>query len=99
MGTAAYADTRWHSETTARLHRDSIRLQALLADAGWPTVGATALFVTVETGDARAAQARLARSRIWTRAFPYSAGWLRLGLPGSPEEWGRLEAALSRGGE
>jgi cobalamin biosynthetic protein CobC len=99
VGTVAYAETHWHSETTRRLRAESARLQALLSDAGWPTVGATALFVTVETGDARSAQARLARARIWTRAFPYSAGWLRLGLPGSAEEWDRLEAALPGGRE
>jgi cobalamin biosynthetic protein CobC len=99
IGTAAYRDTVWQDETSTRLHADSARLSALLADAGWPTVGATALFVTVETGDARAAQARLARARIWTRAFPYSAGWLRLGLPGSPGEWDRLAAALPCGGK
>jgi cobalamin biosynthetic protein CobC len=99
IGSAAYADTGWRAETSARLHADSARLSALLAKAGWPTVGATALFVTVETGDARTAQARLARARIWARAFPYSAGWLRLGLPGTSEEWDLLEAALPRGGE
>jgi cobalamin biosynthetic protein CobC len=99
IGLAAYADSAWQNETSARLHADSARLHALLASAGWPTVGATALFVTAETGDARAAQSRLARARIWTRAFPYSAGWLRLGLPGTPSEWDRLTAALPRGGE
>jgi cobalamin biosynthetic protein CobC len=99
IGTAAYADREWQAGTAARLDADAARLSALLAEAGWPTVGATSLFVTVETGDARAAQARLARARIWTRAFPYSAGWLRLGLPGSPLEWDRLAAALPRGGE
>lgn len=99
IGTAAYADTLWQAETTARLQVDAARLSALLSQAGWPTVGATALFVTVEAGDSRAAQARLARARIWTRAFPYSAGWLRLGLPGDPGEWDRLAEALSRGGE
>jgi cobalamin biosynthetic protein CobC len=99
VGTAAYADAAWQAETRARLDADSARLQALLADAGWPVVGATALFVTADTGDARAAQARLARARLWTRAFPYSAGWLRLGLPGAGEEWSRLEAALAGRGE
>jgi cobalamin biosynthetic protein CobC len=99
IGTSAYADTGWQAETTARLHADSARLQALLAEAGWRTIGATALFVTVETGEARTAQARLARAGIWSRVFPYSPGWLRLGLPGSPKEWDRLSRALQRGGE
>jgi cobalamin biosynthesis protein CobC len=99
IGTTAYADAPWQAATAARLHADAARLSALLAGAGWPTVGATPLFVTVETGDALAAQARLARACIWTRAFPYSAGWLRLGVPGGPEEWARLAAALPGGGE
>lgn len=98
IGTAALADREWQRATTARLQAEAARLSALLRDrAGWPTVGATALFVTVETGDAAAAQARLARARIWTRRFPYSAGWLRLGLPGAAEEWDRLDAALAGG--
>jgi len=32
---------------------------------------------------------------IWTRRFPYAAGWLRLGLPGTEHEWDRLEQAMS----
>lgn len=95
IGTTALADRGWHRAMSAQLHADATRLSALLdATAGWRSVGASALFVTVETGDALQAQANLARARIWTRAFPYSAGWLRLGLPGAPIEWARLEAAL-----
>ena len=100
IGAVALADRDWQAATAARLHGDAARLSALLAErAGWATVGACALFVTAETGDALAVQARLARARIWTRAFPYSRGWLRLGLPGDAEEWARLEAALAGGGE
>ena len=99
VGAAALTDRDWQAATAVRLHEDAARLAAMLAAAGWPAVGATALFVTVETGDARAAQARLARARIWTRAFPYSAGWLRLGLPGDAAEWARLAAALTGEGE
>jgi len=100
IGAAALADAGWQAATAARLHADAARLSALLAArADWATVGATALFVTVGTGDARAAQARLARAQIWTRAFPYSMRWLRLGLPGAAAEWERLEAALAGGGQ
>lgn len=94
LGTAALRDRDWQTATAARLAADSARLSALLTRAGWPVVGACALFVTAETGDAAAARDRLARARIWTRAFPYSPGWLRLGLPGTAAEWARLEAAL-----
>ena len=99
IGTAAYADANWCRAARTRLMADAARLRALLGAAGWPAVGASSLFVTVETGDARAAQARLARARIWTRAFPSSAGWLRLGLPGGAVEWDRLAAALPGRGE
>ena len=37
--------------------------------------------------------ARLARHRVWSRVFPYSSVWLRLGLP-APDRWPQLEAAL-----
>ena len=94
IGAAALADRAWQAATAARLAKDRARLCALAQAASWQVVGATALFVTVETGCAETAQARLAKARIWTRRFPYSRGWLRLGLPGSEAEWQRLQAAL-----
>jgi cobalamin biosynthetic protein CobC len=93
-GCSALADTDWQVQTIARLSRDAVRMDALAEAAGWSPVGGTVLFRTYETGDALAAQERLAVARIWTRAFPYSAGWLRLGLPGSEPDWARLEAVL-----
>ncbi|VDS08691.1 Threonine-phosphate decarboxylase [Paracoccus haematequi] len=96
VGTLALGDEDWKRATTRRLLADTARLSALLdGAAGWPTVGRTALFVTARTGDAAAAQARLARAHIWTRRFPYDPGWLRLGLPGTETEWRRLAAALA----
>jgi cobalamin biosynthetic protein CobC len=96
VGRAALSDTTWRARTAERLVEEARQLASLLRDrAGWETVGKTSLFVTVETGDALGAQTRLARGRIWTRAFPYSAGWLRVGLPGEASEWTRLEAALA----
>lgn len=94
-GRAALADEGWRAATVARLTADAARLDALAQAAGWRLVGGTALFRTYETA-AAAAQDRLARAQIWTRIFPYSAGWLRLGLPGSEAAWRRLEAALER---
>ena len=96
LGRAALADRDWQARTTERLKAEASRLTTLLHEhAGWRCVGATALFVTVETPDARAAQDQLAETHIWTRAFPYSPTWLRLGLPGTEEEWSRLAAALT----
>ena len=94
VGHAALADTVWQAHARARLARDVARLDALAAAAGWGRVEGTPLFRTYHTGDAAAAQERLARARIWTRAFPYAAGWLRLGLPGTEEGWTWLARAL-----
>jgi cobalamin biosynthetic protein CobC len=93
-GQAALADAEWQGETIARLARDTVRMDALAEAAGWSPVGGTVLFRTYDTGDAAAVQARLARTQIWTRCFPYSQGWLRIGLPGTEEDWARMEAAM-----
>lgn len=86
----ALADGAWAGATRARLAADARRLDAL---TGWRVVGGTDLFRLYDVGDAAAVQDRLARARIWSRVFPYSRRWLRLGLPG-PDGWSRLEAAL-----
>ena len=70
-------------------------MDALAATAGWALVGGAHLFRTYQTPDAAAAQDRLARARIWSRIFPYSPVWIRLGLPGTGAEWQRLTAAMS----
>ncbi|MEM6439709.1 MAG: threonine-phosphate decarboxylase CobD [Pseudomonadota bacterium] len=94
IGAAALRDRAWQAKTAARLVRGAARLDALAAQAGWALVGGASLFRTYDAGDAAAAQARLAEARIWTRRFPYSTGWLRLGLPGRERDWARLQAAL-----
>ncbi|MCW1930982.1 threonine-phosphate decarboxylase CobD [Pararhodobacter zhoushanensis] len=94
IGTTALGDTAWQSATTERLADDAARLDWMAARAGWVLVGGTALFRTYATPDATRAQDHLARRAIWTRRFPYSGTWLRLGLPDGAE-WGRVEKALS----
>jgi len=96
LGAAALADADWRDRTIARLARDAARLDAMAAAAGWSCLGGTSLFRLYDTGDAAAAQARLARARIWSRVFPYSPSWLRLGLPGPEAEWTRLTSALGQ---
>ncbi|MGB3317141.1 MAG: threonine-phosphate decarboxylase CobD [Albidovulum sp.] len=98
IGAAALADRHWAAETTARLMAETARLDALAEAAGWPPKGGTVLFRLYETGDAAAAQERLARAHIWSRIFPYSTGWIRLGLPGDEGEWARVADALMGGG-
>ncbi len=94
IGCAALADRDWSARTTQRLIAECDRIDALAARAGWSRVGGCALFRTYDTPDATTAQDQLARARIWTRRFPYSDRWLRLGLPGSEAEWHRLSATL-----
>lgn len=94
IGAAALTDRVWQDATTARLHADAARLDALARGAGWRLVGGTALFRTYATPDAAAAQGHLARHRIWSRVFPYSTEWIRLGLPDGAD-WPRIEAAFA----
>ncbi|MCA1998361.1 MAG: threonine-phosphate decarboxylase, partial [Hyphomicrobiales bacterium] len=60
-----------------------------------PCIGGTMLFRLYRSEDAPRAQAILAEARIWSRIFPYSAHWLRLGLPGAEPEWRRLAMAAA----
>jgi len=92
IGRRALCDRNWGADTTARLAHDSLRLDDLAIDAGWKLVGGTPLFRLYDTGDANAAQKRLAGVRIWSRVFANRPGWLRLGLPGNETEWARLAA-------
>ena len=94
IGTVALTDEAWAQETTARLTEDAARLDALARRMGWALLGGTALFRTYVTPSAQQAQDHLARHHIWSRRFPYSKEWLRLGLPDGME-WTRIEAALT----
>lgn len=86
----ALEDRNWADTTRARLEADAIRLDRLTS---WDLVGGTPLFRTYAVEDAAALQNRLAQHHIWTRIFPYSKHWIRLGLP-HPDRWDHLEAAL-----
>ena len=94
LGTRALRDTAWRRATAERLATDAERLDAIAARAGWPLVGGTALFRTYATPDAERAQDHLARRAIWSRRFPFSKTWLRLGLPHGGE-WARVETAIT----
>ena len=95
LGRLALADTAWRAATIARLNAETAHLDQIAAGAGWRLIGGTALFRSYAAPDAAAAQRRLAQARIWSRIFPWSPTWLRLGLPGTPAEWDRLAAALA----
>lgn len=96
VGCRALRDDDWARATSARLVRDSVRLDAIVQSQGWQLVGGTPLFRLYETDDALAAQARLARGHIWSRVFAPKPTWLRLGVPGSEAEWARVAEVLAR---
>ena len=96
IGRRALLDRDWARATSVRLARDCHRLDAEVQSQGWQLIGGTPLFRLYETGDADAAQSRLARGQIWSRVFEQRPGWLRLGLPGNEREWARLATVLSR---
>lgn len=93
-GTAALNDAAWAAATRARLAQDAARLDGLMTAQGARIVGGTTLFRLYQVEDALRWQTALARHRIWTRTFPYSGTWLRLGLPPA-RGWARLETALA----
>ncbi|MCK1739687.1 threonine-phosphate decarboxylase [Bradyrhizobium sp. 139] len=96
IGCRALRDDAWAEATSARLARDSVRLDEMARAQGWRLVGGTPLFRLYETPDALAAQEKLARSQIWSRVFAREPRWLRLGLPGRESEWSRLAEVLAR---
>ncbi|MFN3844711.1 MAG: threonine-phosphate decarboxylase CobD [Paracoccaceae bacterium] len=95
LGCTALADDTWADVMRGQLTADAMRADTLASGMGWGLVGGTSLFRLYHMPDAQAAQDRLAERRIWSRIFPYSRHWLRLGLPGTEEEWARLAAALT----
>ena len=90
VGAAALRDAGWAEATRARLDADAARLDGIMAAAGARTLGGTPLFRLYDTDDPAGWQARLAARRVWSRIFPYSDRWLRLGLP-APDGWARLD--------
>ena len=94
IGTRALLDKAWAGTTVARLQLDVAQLDLLMQPHG-ALVGGTALFRLYNVPDAAAMQGLLARGQIWSRIFPYSATWIRLGIPGSNEEFSRLAKTLA----
>lgn len=93
IGMQALRNTAWAEATRGRLARDADRLDGILGTRGAQLVGGTTLFRLYRVDDAAAWQDRLARGKIWSRIFPYSDHWLRLGLP-PKDGWSQLERAL-----
>lgn len=93
LGAMALHDHAWAEATRKRLRQDAARLDRAVLSRGAELVGGTDLFRLYHVDDAAAWQDRLARRHIWTRIFPYSDRYLRLGLPPA-DGWARLLDAL-----
>lgn len=93
VGARALEDSNWAATSRLRLSEDAARLDKLLFAKGAQLAGGTSLFRLYQVDNASQWQHRLADHQIWTRIFPYSANFLRLGLPAA-DQWARLEAAL-----
>ena len=93
IGAQALRDHDWANQTRMRLEKDAAKLDQHITAKGATVVGGTTLFRLYDVGDAAECQDRLAQSQIWSRIFPYSTRWLRLGLP-HPMDWSRIEDAL-----
>jgi cobalamin biosynthetic protein CobC len=93
IGAAALTDQLWATQTRSRLADDAARLDALMLAKGAEIQGGTDLFRLYRVDDAAEWQSRLAQRHIWSRIFPYSETWLRLGLP-APNRWDQLEPSL-----
>ncbi|WP_347140151.1 threonine-phosphate decarboxylase [Paracoccus sp. SSK6] len=96
IGAQAMADRAWADATVIYHAEAALRLDLLATAAGWRPAGGTHLFRLYDTGDAVAAQDRLARAHVRSRRFPWSATWLRLGIPRNHVEWDRLADTLRK---
>lgn len=94
IGHAALTDHAWITKTRQRLQNDAVRLDTLMEQYGIKPLGGTDLFRLYDTHNALECQKSLAENRVWSRCFPYSKTWLRLGLPGTGAHWAQLINAL-----
>lgn len=94
IGTGALNDDVWAQNTRTRLKTDATTLDTIMNSTGAETIGGTDLFRLYSVPDAKAFQNRLAKSHIWSRIFPYSDTFIRLGLP-APDQFDRLKDALT----
>jgi cobalamin biosynthetic protein CobC len=95
IGLQALGDQDWQRSARSELARLAVRLDALLAAAGFDILGGTALFRLASHRHAAAIHQHLAQQTIWVRRFDDHPYWLRFGLPGGDAEFERLAAGLS----
>jgi cobalamin biosynthesis protein CobC len=94
-GIAALGDAAWADVMRARLRKDAERLDALFSSFGFEVDGGTDLFRHLTTPLAQPLFKSLGSQGVLIRSFDGRPNVLRAGLPGSEEEWARLEAGLA----
>ncbi|MDF3212963.1 threonine-phosphate decarboxylase [Mesorhizobium sp. M7A.F.Ca.CA.001.09.2.1] len=94
-GIRALADIEWQDVMRASLAGESARLDALFGRFGVPVAGGTTLYRFLSLTNAADLFAALGERGILLRHFADRPDVLRAGLPGSEEEWQRLESALA----
>ncbi|KRW97380.1 threonine-phosphate decarboxylase CobD [Paracoccus sp. MKU1] len=97
IGAQALADAQWIDDTVVWLSEAALHLDQIVTPH-WPLAGGTHLFRLYDTPDAPAAHELLARAGIWSRIFPWHPRWIRLGIPGSREEFDRVAGAFTAPG-
>ena len=94
-GIRALADIGWQDAMRASLIEAAARLDRLFGRFGVPVVGGTTLFRYLSLPDAASLFSALGERGVLLRHFSDRPHVLRAGLPGSQEEWQRLESALA----
>jgi len=95
IATAANGDAAWIAETRKHLGQQMDRLREKVVPHFGTEVGHTPLFVLLHVEQSAGVARHLADHGIFVRTFPNMPNCLRLGLPGKPWAWDRLETALT----
>lgn len=94
-GIRALGDLAWQDRMRERLVADAARLDRMLAAHGVTVDGGVSLFRHVAMPGAEHLFSSLGNRGILVRNFAGRPHELRFGLPGSEDDWQRLDAALS----
>lgn len=94
-GQRALSDRAWQEAMRERLRNDSARLDALFEQHGIPVAGGTTLYRYLELPHAGELFSVLGRQGVLLRHYDERVQVLRAGLPGTEQEWSRLQAALA----
>ncbi|WP_114945869.1 threonine-phosphate decarboxylase CobD [Microvirga calopogonii] len=95
VGRRALRDRTWRTAAQEARAEDARRLDALLSPLSDRAPGGTILYRLMESGRAPELFSHLGHRGIWVRRFQTASRLLRFGLPGSAEDWRRLEIALA----